>query len=97
MIELLLRRLGRSRRIDRIVLATSIDPRDDPLAAHVLALGHEVYRGSETDVLDRYVQAVLLHRPDAVVRITGDCPLVDPVLVDEVIDAFEASGDWKKM
>lgn len=92
MIELLLRRLARSRRIDKIVLATSIDPRNDRLAAHVRGMGHEVYRGSEADVLDRYLQAVSPQRPEAVVRITGDCPLVDPALVDEVIAAFEASG-----
>lgn len=92
MIELLLRRLGRSRRIQKIVLATSVDTRNDDLVDHVRAMGCEVYRGSETDVLDRYLQAAAAQQARIVVRITGDCPLVDPVLVDEVIDAFEASG-----
>ena len=92
MIELLLRRLERARRLDRITLATSIDPRNVPLAAHVRGLGYDVYLGSEDDVLDRYYQAALASRPDTVVRITGDCPLVDPEIVDRVVDAYHAEG-----
>lgn len=90
MIELLIRRLARSRRLDGIILATSIDPRNEPLADHVRGMGYEVFQGSETDVLDRYYQAARPHRPDAVVRITGDCPLIDPELVDLVIGCYEA-------
>ncbi|HEY4365955.1 MAG TPA: aminotransferase class III-fold pyridoxal phosphate-dependent enzyme [Steroidobacteraceae bacterium] len=92
MIELLLRRLQRAQRVAKIVLATSVDPRNDPLAQHVEALGFAVYRGSEQDVLDRYYQAAVPHAPDAVIRITGDCPLVDPELVDRVVGAFAAAG-----
>ena len=90
MIELLIRRLGRAARVDEIVLATSDDTRNDPLAQHVQDLGYPVYRGSERDVLDRYYQAARLRKADAVVRITGDCPLVDPRLVDRVVAAYEA-------
>src|SRR5215831_10988031 len=89
MIELLLSRLAKARRIDQIVLATSDDPRNQPLVDHVRNLGYEVYQGSENDVLDRYYQAANLHQPDTVVRITGDCPLIDPELVDQVIAAYE--------
>ncbi|HNJ05046.1 MAG TPA: NTP transferase domain-containing protein, partial [Leptospiraceae bacterium] len=89
LIELLLQRLSRARKIDRIILATSLDPRNQPLADCVRALGYEVYQGSENDVLDRYFQAALPHKPEDVVRITGDCPLIDPGIVDEVITAFE--------
>jgi glutamate-1-semialdehyde 2,1-aminomutase len=92
LIELLLRRLSKAKRIDEIVLATSTDPRNDPLVAHVRALGYAAERGSENDVLDRFVQAARAHRADAVVRITGDCPLVDPGLVDDVVSEFERSG-----
>lgn len=92
MIELLLQRLAQSKRIDQILLATSDDSRNDPLAALVERLGYPVYRGSEDDVLDRYYQAAKLYQPEAVVRITGDCPLIDPQLVDAVIAAFQASG-----
>ncbi len=92
LIALLLSRLARSRRIDRIVVATTSDPRDDVLERHVEALGYEVFRGSEHDVLDRYYRAALGHRPDVVLRITGDCPLVDPALVDQLVDAFRCGA-----
>jgi glutamate-1-semialdehyde 2,1-aminomutase len=92
MIELLIRRLAGSKRLDRIVLATSEDGINTPLADHVRALGYDVFQGSEQDVLDRFYRAAAPHTPDAVVRITGDCPLMDPVLVDEVIAAFQAQG-----
>jgi glutamate-1-semialdehyde 2,1-aminomutase len=92
MIELLLARLARSTEVDRIVVATSIDPRNDPLVDHVRALGHACERGSELDVLDRFVAVLRANPADIVVRITGDCPLVDPALVDEAIREFKASG-----
>ena len=92
MIELLLSRLSRARKIHRIVLATTLDARNEPLVKHVSDLGFAVFRGSEADVLDRYFHATEDFAPDVVVRITGDCPLVDPALVDEVIGAFEAAG-----
>jgi len=91
MIELLLSRLARSEQIDSIVVATSDDPRNEPLASHVRKLGFEVYQGSESDVLDRYYQAAKKSEADVVVRITGDCPLIDPELVDSVIAAFKAN------
>lgn len=92
MIELLFRRLSRASRVDRVVLATSASPQNRPLADHLRALGYDVYQGSEHDVLDRYYQAARPFGPDTVVRITGDCPLVDPHLVDRIIEAYEAAG-----
>ena len=88
MIELLLARLARARQVHQVVLATSVDERNQPLAEHVEGLGYQVWRGSEDDVLDRYVQAARAHSADVVVRITGDCPLLDPEIVDEVVTAF---------
>jgi glutamate-1-semialdehyde 2,1-aminomutase len=90
MIELLLRRLSLAGRVDQIILATSRDKRNQELADHVQRLGYPVYRGEENDVLDRYHSVAKHYGPDAIVRITGDCPLIDPALVDEVIRAFEA-------
>lgn len=92
MIELLLSRLSRSKEVDQIVVATSIDTRNQPLVDHVRKLGYACEQGSENDVLDRYVQAARAHGADVVVRITGDCPLVDPALVDECIRRFKTSG-----
>lgn len=91
MIELLLSRLSRSKEISKIIVATSVDQRNLPLIAHVKSVGFECEQGSENDVLDRYLQAAKKHNADIVVRITGDCPLVDPVLVDEVIRQFKAA------
>ena len=92
MIQLLLERLSCATRVDQIVLATSQDIRNQPLVEHVKKLGYSVYEGSEQDVLDRYYQAASLHNPDTVVRITGDCPLIDPEVVDAAIAVFERAG-----
>jgi glutamate-1-semialdehyde 2,1-aminomutase len=92
LIEILLRRLSKARRLDAIAVATSVEPRNDPLAEHVKKLGHAVERGSENDVLDRFLQAARAQKADVVVRVTGDCPLVDPGLVDEVVVGFLESG-----
>ncbi len=92
LIDILLYRLSRSEKIDRIIVATGDNKENDALALKVRELGFEVFRGSEHDVLDRYFQAAKFYRADAVVRITGDCPLVDPELVDSVISLFKVSG-----
>jgi glutamate-1-semialdehyde 2,1-aminomutase len=91
-IELLLARLSKSRKIAQIVLATSDNPINLPLVDHVSKLGYAVYRGSEDDVLDRYYCAAKEHDPDAVIRITGDCPLIDAEVVDQVIALYEEPG-----
>jgi glutamate-1-semialdehyde 2,1-aminomutase len=92
MIELVLERLGRAREIDQIVLATSDLPADDPLVRHARGLGVPVFRGDERDVLDRYHGAASLARADTIVRVTGDCPLVDAGLVDAAVTAFRGAG-----
>ncbi len=92
MIELLLTRLARAKEVDQIVVATSVDDRNGPLVEHVHKLGYGCERGSETDVLDRYVKTATKHKADVVLRITGDCPLVDADLVDEVVRHFQAAG-----
>jgi glutamate-1-semialdehyde 2,1-aminomutase len=89
MIELLLARLRRARTVDEIVVATSVDPRNQPLADHVASLGYRCFRGSENDVLDRFQQAASESGADVVLRITGDCPLVDPALVDAIVERFQ--------
>jgi glutamate-1-semialdehyde 2,1-aminomutase len=92
MIELLLARLAKAKNIDQIILATSTDKRNDELATMVEQLGFTVYRGSEDDVLDRYYQAAKNVKGDIIVRITGDCPLIDPYLVDKIISNFKEAG-----
>lgn len=92
MIGLLLERISRARKVQQIVVATSIDPRNGPLVAYVQELGYDVYQGSENDVLERYCEAAQRCGADVIVRITGDCPLLDPELVDQVIATFLESG-----
>jgi spore coat polysaccharide biosynthesis protein SpsF len=88
-----LERLERARELQAIVLATSTDPSDDPVAALAEARGTAVVRGSLDDVLDRYRQAADAHPCDAVVRITADCPLIDPEVVDLVVARWRAEAD----
>lgn len=88
MIELLLQRLAKSTSLDQIVLATSTAPLDKQLSSYVQALGFEVFEGSETDVLDRFYRAALRFKGDVIVRITGDCPLIDPNIVDQAVNEF---------
>ena len=91
MIELLLKRLTLAKKVDRIILATSQDTFNQILVKHVRDLGYKVYQGSEDDVLDRFYQAACIVKPETVVRITGDCPLVDPAIVDRAINTFQQS------
>lgn len=83
-----LHRVRRARRLDEVVVATTTQPADDVLARLCLSAGWPCFRGSEDDVLDRYYQAAREHQADAVVRITSDCPVIDPDLVDYVVQVF---------
>ena len=95
MIGLLLKRLASAKLIDQIVLATSEASCNELLSAYVRKLGYTVFRGDENDVLDRYYQAAKEVYADSIVRITGDCPLIDPILVDAVIAKFlDSSVDY---
>jgi len=86
-------RLMRSKTITKVVLATSNNPSDDILADVVETAGFKVFRGELNDVLDRYRACAEQEQAYAVVRLTGDCPLSDPVLIDELVEAF-LEGDW---
>lgn len=83
-----LERLSRSPGLDAVVLATTVNATDDPLAACAEALGVPVFRGDEQDVLGRFAGAAAMAGADRVVRVTADCPLIDPELVGALIAAF---------
>ncbi|ASM74626.1 3-aminobutyryl-CoA aminotransferase (plasmid) [Pseudosulfitobacter pseudonitzschiae] len=89
-IDLVLDRLARATCIDKIVLATTDRLVDDVLAAHVSDRGYMVVRGSETDVLSRYARAAEAAGATTVIRITGDCPLIMPEIVDDAVERFRA-------
>lgn len=83
-------RLDFCKTLDEVVVATSSDASDDVLAQWCRARGVPVFRGSLQDVLDRYYQCAIENKATAVVRITADCPALDPTLVDEVVRGFHA-------
>lgn len=85
-------RVRRAARIDRLVVATSDRPDDDRLAQALSGAGVEVYRGPLDDVLARFVGALDALPADHVVRLTGDCPLIDPDLIDATIELHLRTG-----
>jgi spore coat polysaccharide biosynthesis protein SpsF len=88
---MLARVVGRTQRaqtLSQVVVATTNSPADEVISAECERLGVAVFRGPEQDVLDRYYWAAQVHQAEAVVRITSDCPLMDPSVVDEVVRAF---------
>lgn len=86
LLKIHLERLKKSEKVDKIIVATTDKFEDDIVEKKVKDWGFEVFRGSENDVLDRFYQAVKKINPLWVVRVTSDCPLIDPKLVDQVID-----------
>jgi len=88
-----LRRLARCRQADEIVVATTTNATDDPVVAIAREAGVRWFRGSEADVLGRYVGAAREAKADVVVRVTADCPLIDPEESDRVIEALVAQRE----
>ena len=90
-----LERITRARLLDGIVVATSADPTDDDLVVLLADSGYDYVRGSLKDVLARYVQTVDGYQADVVVRLTADCPLISPQVIDLVVERFHAlSADY---
>jgi spore coat polysaccharide biosynthesis protein SpsF len=90
LLSLLVSRLKRAGRLERILIATSGESEDDRIAALAGPLEVDIHRGPRDDVLTRFAEAIGEHR-GTVVRITGDCPLIDPDVVNAVIDLLEAT------
>lgn len=86
-------RILRARYIDKLVVATSTEPDDDAIDQLCKAVGVECFRGSLNDVVDRFYQAAMMYKPEHVVRLTGDCPLSDPAIIDRLIE-FHLTGDY---
>jgi len=86
-------RIRRATRIEQLVVATSTDPSDDALASECATRGIGCFRGSLDDVLDRFYRIAVSFQPANIVRLTGDCPLADPELIDRIIE-FHAKGNY---
>lgn len=87
-LEYQIERLKRATKIDQIVIATTDKKLDDPIIELCNQLDIQYYRGSETDVLSRYYDTAKKYSADIIVRLTSDCPIIDPNVVDEVIETF---------
>ncbi len=85
MLQRVFTRTARAAAVTETIFATTTDPSDDPVAEYCAASGIPFTRGSLYDVLDRYYQAAKWTRADVIVRITADCPVIDPTLIDEVV------------
>jgi spore coat polysaccharide biosynthesis protein SpsF (cytidylyltransferase family) len=83
-----LKRAQYAKLLDKVILATTTRPIDTPLTEMVQAQGIPVYRGDCDDVLDRYFQAATQYHAEVIVRVTGDCPLIDPHVIDTVVQVF---------
>jgi spore coat polysaccharide biosynthesis protein SpsF len=81
-------RTRRAKRVDALVVATTTDPSDEAVEALCRARGYPCYRGSMHDVLDRYYQAARQYHAEIIVRITADCPVIDPGVIDQTIQEF---------
>ena len=90
----LIERLRRSKLIQKIIIATSTEPEDVAILEYAKVLGVKTFAGSKEDVLDRYYHAARKNKIDTIVRITGDCPLLDPELTDEVVKYFLEHQDY---
>ena len=86
-------RLSASKLIDEIVVATSIDPSDDPVVKFCSENNIHSFRGSLDDVLDRFNQAAIKFNADCVLRITADCPVLDPIVIDAILSSY-LCGDF---
>lgn len=91
LLDFLVEQLSQSKEIDEIVILTTDHPADDEIELFCKERQIACFRGSEEDVLARYYQAACLRKPDGIVRITADCPLMDPDIVDQVIKEFRHS------
>ncbi len=92
---MILREVIRARRaqsLGQVILATTTDTEDDPVAEVCRTYGIPCYRGDPLDVLDRYYQAAKLFGADTIVRLTGDCPVIDPREIDRTVFAFFERG-----
>jgi spore coat polysaccharide biosynthesis protein SpsF len=85
-------RTSRAKTLDEVIFATTTDSSDDPVAEYCDFSGLPFTRGSLFDVLDRYYQAAFQAKADMVVRITADCPVIDPDLIDDVVNTLLEGG-----
>lgn len=93
LLEYQIERLKRAKEADELIIATTINDTDQPVVELCNKLNINYYRGSEEDVLSRYYEAAMKYQADIVVRVTADCPIIDPRVVDSIIRYFKDNQD----
>ena len=89
MLQHVIERTKRAKKVDQIVVATTINKTDDPVVDIAKALNVGYFRGSEDDVLNRVLDAAKANQADIIIEVTGDMPLIDPLLIDAIFDFFK--------
>ncbi|MBI2625296.1 MAG: glycosyltransferase family protein [Candidatus Nealsonbacteria bacterium] len=92
-IELMLERLRNVNDIDKIVLVTTQNKEDEALVKEAKRLGIDSFQGSQENILDRFYQAARVFKPDNIIRVSADCPLIDFTLINKGLDIF-SQGDY---
>ena len=92
MLAWVVERARKAHTVSEVVIATTVEPSDDPIVSFCAQMGYACTRGSLEDVLDRYYQAARAYQADVVVRVTADCPLIDPAEIDHVVREYQRSG-----
>ena len=88
----MIKRVQLSKRTDLIVVATSTNKADDQIVNLCKKIGVEVFRGCENDVLERYYMAAIKFNLQIIIRLTSDCPMIDPYMIDEMTDYFHSNN-----
>jgi spore coat polysaccharide biosynthesis protein SpsF len=91
-LQIMLERISMSTSVGKVVVATTINTSDDPIVNLCNKLGYKTFRGDEFDVLGRVLQAAEAESAEVVVRLTADCPMIDPDVIDEVVTAFSINN-----
>ncbi len=92
MLEILIERLEQVKSIDSIIVATTINPKDNEIANLCNKIGQKFFRGSEDDVMGRVIGAAKSLNADLIVEITADCPIIDPNIIEQIINIYKANS-----
>ena len=88
LLEYQIERVKQAKSIDQIIIATTIENSEQPIVELCEKIGIDYYRGSEQDVLSRYYEATQKYNVDVIIRLTSDCPIIDPGVIDKVVNQY---------